>query len=293
MPYPKFMLPIGALVLLGWLSMFTVDQREYGVLLRLGEIKRWDYTPGLHFKVPFIDTVRKFDSRLMSMDAEPERFLTIEKKDLIVDSFVKWRIKDPEVYYRRTGGDVRRASLLLFQRINDGLRGEFGKRTVQEVIAGKRGDVMKLVAQGTAEQGKELGVEVVDVRIKRIDLPDEVSNAVYDRMRAERQRVAKEFRSRGEEAAERIRAKADRERVEILAEAYREAEKTRGGGDAQAAEIYAKAFGNNPEFYAFYRSLGAYQRSFGSHNDILLIEPDSEFFNYFNKPGSTEQPLSP
>jgi membrane protease subunit HflC len=287
MPYPKLMLPLVLLFFLGWSCAFTVDQREYAMLLRFGEIKSSDYTPGLHFKVPFIDTVRKFDARLMSLDAEPERFLTSEKKDVIVDSFVKWRITDPKVYYRRTGGDVRRAGLLLFQTINDGLRGEFGRRTVQEVIAGLRGDVMKIVTQGAAAQGKELGVEVVDVRIKRIDLPDEVSSAVYGRMRAERERVARDFRSRGEEAAERIQAKADRERVEILSEAYREAEQVRGVGDAQAAEIYAKAYGNNPEFYAFTRSLGAYQRSFGSRNDVLLIEPDSEFFNYFKKPGGS------
>jgi modulator of FtsH protease HflC len=284
MPYPKISIPLLVILILGWFSVFTVDQREHALLRRLGSIQRAEFTPGIHFKIPLIERVFKFDRRLLDLEAEPARFLTSEKKDVIVDSFVKWRIADVADYYRATGGDERRARMLLLQWINDSLRGEFGKRTVREVVADARGDVIKIVTGAAKAQGRELGLTVIDVRIKRIELPQEVSTAVYDRMRAERSRVSHELRSRGAEAAERIRAAADRERTVVLAEAYGEAESVRGEGDAKAAEVYAQAYGKNSEFYAFYRSLNVYKSSFGTHNDILLLEPDSEFFHYFESP---------
>lgn len=273
------------LVVLGILissSTYIVDQRERAILFRLGEIVRTDLGPGLHFKMPFINNVSKFDGRILTLDANPERFLTSEKKNVIVDSFVKWRIDDLGNYYKATGGDERRAAMRLSQIIKDMLRGEFAKRTVQEVISGERSQIMQILAAQASDQVKELGIEVVDVRIKRTDLPAEVSTSVYQRMRAERARVAKDFRSRGEESAIRIRAEADRKRTVLLAEAYRDAERTRGEGDAIAAETYAKAYQKDPEFYSFYRSLDAYTKSFNSPEDVMLIKPDSDFFKYFN-----------
>lgn len=273
------------LVVLGILissSTYVIDQRERAILFRLGEIVRTDLGPGLHFKMPFINNVSKFDGRILTLDANPERFLTSEKKNVIVDSFVKWRIDDLGNYYKATGGDERRAAMRLSQIIKDMLRGEFAKRTVQEVISGERSQIMAILADQATDQVRELGIKVVDVRIKRIDLPSEVSTSVYQRMRAERARVAKDFRSRGEESAIRIRAEADRKRTVLLAEAYRDAERTRGEGDAIAAETYAKAYEKDAEFYSFYRSLDAYKKSFNSPEDVMLIKPDSEFFKYFN-----------
>jgi len=270
---------------LGWGFVFTVDQREFAILLRFKEIKRSDFEPGLYFKIPFIDEVVKFEKRLMSLDSEPERFLTSEKKDVIVDSFVKWRIADVEKYYRRTQGDVRRAGTLLFQQINDSLRGAFGRHTIKEVVAAGRGDIMKRVTEAARAKGDELGVIIVDVRTKRINQPEEVSSAVYDRMRAEREQVAQEFRSRGGAQAEAIRANADRQRTVVLAEAYKDSEGIRGAGDARAAEVYAAGYGRNTEFFEFYRSLIAYRTSFAKQQDILVLEPkSSEFFHYFKKP---------
>ncbi len=293
MPYPKVFIPLLTVLLLGWFSMFTVDERQRAILFRLGEIQRADFTPGLHFMIPVINKVLKFDARLLDLEAEPARFLTSEKKDVIVDSYVKWRIDNVGAYFRATGGDERRARLLLLQKINDSLRAEFGKRTVRQVVADARGEVMKIVTEAAKELGRDLGVTVVDVRTKRIELPAEVSTAVYDRMRAERDRTARELRSRGAEAAERIRAAADRERTVVLAEAYREAEMTRGTGDAKAADIYGQAYGKSPEFYAFYRSLNVYKNSFGAGgSDILVLEPSSEFFHYFDSPGSGEGPAA-
>ncbi len=235
--------------------------------------------------IPFINTVRKFDTRLLNLDQEPQRFLTAEKKDVIVDYYAKRKISSVDKFYTATRvGDIAYANGLLAQRVNSALRDEFGKRTVQEVVAGDREKVMEIVRISTATLPEELGITVTDVRTKRIDLPAEVSNSVYDRMRAERLRVAKDFRARGEEGAERIRANADRERQIILANAYRDSEILRGEGDAQSTEIYAAAFGKNEEFYALYRSLDAYQNSFSGNNDILLLKPDSEFFKYFNHP---------
>ncbi|NCF11458.1 MAG: protease modulator HflC [Gammaproteobacteria bacterium] len=275
----------GGLLLLvlfiGSFSVFTIKEWERAILFRLGEIVRDDYTPGLHFKVPFINNVRKFDGRIQTLDVDPERFLTSEKKNVIVDSFVKWRIKDVGRYYTAVRGDVGQANLRLDQIIKDGLRGEFGKRTLKDTVSGDRAQIMNILTATANPLANEIGIEVVDVRIKRVDLPPDVSNSVFRRMQAERERVARDFRSRGAEAAERIRADADRQRTVIVAEAYRDAEQTRGEGDARAADLYAQAFGRNEEFYALYRSLNAYRSVFGSRDDMLILQPDSEFFRYF------------
>lgn len=261
-------------------SAFFVDEREKAILLEFGTIKRSDYEPGLHWKVPFVNNVRKFDSRILTIDQRPERFLTSEKKYLIVDSFIQWRIKEVEKYFLATGGDERRASLLLYQIVNNGLRDEFGKRTIQEVIAGDRAEIMGIMTRLAGDKTESLGVEIVDVRIKRIDYPEKVSESVYRRMRTERERDAREFRSKGKEAAERVTADADKQSKVILANAYRDAEKLRGDGDATAANVYASSFSKDREFYRFYRSLEAYKNTFRSKSDVMLIQPDSEFFRY-------------
>ena len=279
----RFLTPVLILALVaGYLSLYRVYQWEQAIVFKFREIQDSTSQPGLHAMIPFVNTVQKFETRLLNFDQEPQRFLTSEKKDVIVDYFVKWRIANVEDFYVATrGGDIQYANNLLGQRINRALRDEFGKRTVQEVVAGSRGEILDIV-QGTTEMvQEELGINVVDVRTKRIDLPEEVSTSVYERMRAERTRVAKDFRARGAEAAERIRANADREREIILANSYRDAEIIRGEGDAQATEIYASAYGKDEEFFSFYRSLNAYQSSFSQGNDILLLQPDSEFFKYF------------
>ncbi|MAX29280.1 MAG: protease modulator HflC [Thiotrichales bacterium] len=267
-----------------YLCTFRVYEYQEAILFQLGKIQRSDYEPGLHFKLPFVQNVRTFDKRLQTLDAEPQRFLTGEKKDVIVDSFARWRIYDVVQFYKSSDGDPRRAGLLLYQKVNDGLRSEFGKRTVQEVVSGERGAIMKSVTRIANERGLDLGMEILDVRLKRIDLPTEVSSNVYERMRSERSRVAREFRARGDKESITIRADADRQRTVISAEAYRDAQKLRGAGDAAAAEIYANAYNSDPEFYNFYRSLDAYKSSFNSKNDILLLKPDSEFFKYFVAP---------
>ncbi|MCW8917748.1 MAG: protease modulator HflC [Gammaproteobacteria bacterium] len=272
-----------AAVILWLLSMgfFIVDERELAVKFWFGEFERADYEPGLHWKVPFANTVRKFDSRILTLDAEAERYLTLEKKNVIVDSFIKWRISDVANYYKTMAGDERRAGQRLAQIIKNGLRGEFGKRTIQEAISGERAEIMNVITAQIEEQAKQFGIAVVDVRIKRIELPPEVSGSVYDRMEAERSRVAKDLRSRGREAAERIRADADRQRTVLLAEAYRDAERLRGEGDGKAAEIFASAFQKDEQFYAFYRSLDAYRNVFNKQEDVLVLDPESEFFDYF------------
>ena len=276
----KFGIPILALVI--WASVFTVDERQRAILFKFGEILASDYTPGLHFKMPLINNVKKFDKRILTIDQQAERFLTAEKKDLIVDSFVKWRIDDVEQYFKTTQGDERMAGNLLYQNINNGLRDEFGKRTVQDVIAGDRTEIMKIMTAEATEKARTLGIEVIDVRIKKIDLPARVSDSVYRRMRAERERVARDFRSKGAEAAERIRADADRQRSVILAEAYRDSEIVRGEGDAKATDVYADSFSKNEDFFRFHRSVNAYKNNFSTAEDIILLEPDSEFFRYFN-----------
>ena len=264
--------------------MFRVFEAEKVILFQLGEIKRADYTPGLHFMIPFYQNVARFDARLQTIEFEPQRFLTGEKKDVIVDSFVRWKIKDVVRFYLAAGGDPRRAQILVYQKVNDGLRNEFGKRTLQEVVAGDRGAIRGIVT-GTKDLGEELGIEIVDVRLKRIDLPTEVNNSVYERMRSERARVARQNRASGEREATTIRADADRQRTVISARAYRDAEILRGEGDATAAAIYASAYGRDPEFYAFHRSLNAYRESFAGEKDLMLLKPDSEFFRYFRSPG--------
>ncbi|MDG6773123.1 protease modulator HflC [Thiomicrorhabdus sp. ZW0627] len=273
---------VAAVLFIGSSSVFVVNQWETAVVLRLGEIVKSDVKPGLHFKTPFINNVRTFDARIQTLDSAPERFLTSEKKNLEVDSFVKWRIKDVEKFYTTMNGDNRLAGMRLGQIVKDGLRAEFGNRTVKEVISGERVEIAQKIKDTTASASSDFGIEIVDVRIKRIDLAKDVSDSVYRRMEAERNRVAKDLRSKGAEAAERIRADADRQRVVILADAYSEAEILRGQGDAKAAEIYAKAYNQDPEFYSFYHSLNAYQKSFKDKSDILLVDPKSDFFKYFD-----------
>ncbi|MDD3518270.1 MAG: protease modulator HflC [Chromatiales bacterium] len=265
------------------MSTYTVDQRERAILFSLGEIKRDDVQPGLHFKFPLVNNVRKFDARVLTLDIPPDRFLTSEKKNVIVDFFVKWRIDDVGQYYRSTRGDERNAQARLSQILKDGMRNEFGKRNLQEAVSGERSVIMEILRVQANEAARNLGISVIDVRISRIDLPDEVSESVYNRMRAERDRVAQDFRARGQEEAERIRARADRERTVILANAYREAERLRGEGDALATEIYAKAYGRNHEFFSFYRSLLAYRNTLSGQGNVFVLEPDSEFFRYFNQ----------
>jgi membrane protease subunit HflC len=274
---------IVALLVLAGLSVFTVDQRQKAILFQLGRIVRSDFTPGLYFKIPLVQNVEKFDARIQTLDAPPELYLTSEKKNVLVDSYVKWRIKDVERFYTATGGNVERANARLGQVIKKGLKDEFGKRTVQEVVSGERAKIMDILSVSANDAAQEFGIEVVDVRVKRIDLPPEVSSSVYRRMAAERQRVAREFRARGSEEAKRIRARAEKEREVTLAEADRDSQKIRGEGDGKSAEIYAKAYSEDPEFYGFYRSLNAYRETLRDKGDILVLEPDSEFFQYFNQ----------
>ena len=276
------MLVLGAALVAGF-SMYQVGQWEKALLFRLGEIVSTDIEPGLHFKVPIYNNVRKYDGRVLTLDVDPERFLTVEKKNVIVDSFVMWRIADVGRYYTAVMGDQRHAGQRLEQIIKDGMRGEFSKRTINEVVSGVRDEIMVQLTADANRQARAIGLEIVDVRVKRVDLPSEVSDSVYRRMQAERARVAKEFRSQGAEEAEKIRADADRKRQVIIANAYREAEQIRGQGDARAAEVYADAYGKEKDFYAFYRSLQAYQQSFQQGNDMMLLQPDGEFFRYFNQ----------
>ena len=265
-------------------SIYTVDEREKALVFKFGEIVRSNDEPGLHFKAPFINSVKKFDARIQTMDAAPERYLTVEKKNLVVDSFVKWRIRDIAKYYVTVSGLISSAQARLAQRVNDALRQEFGKRNVQEVISGDRAQIMDVVQKKTNEQAQEIGVEVVDVRLKRVDLDPEVSETVYQRMVAERSRVAKELRAKGAEQAEIIRAGAEKNREITVAEAVRDSEILRGEGDATATKIYADAFGEDKEFFALYRSLNAYKETFSSQDDLIVLEPSSDFFKYFNSP---------
>lgn len=277
---PMLLVVVVVALVVGLNSVFTVDEREWAIKFRLGEIIRSEYEPGLHFKMPFINNVRFFDRRIQTFDARPERFLTVERKNVIVDFFVKWRIEDPERFYTSTNGDVRNANALLLRIIQDGLRSEFGKRTIQEAVSGERSQIMEILTREANVRTQELGLTVVDVRLKRIDLPQEVSESVYQRMDAERARVARQLRAEGSETAERIRADAERQRTVLQAEAFQTAEGLRGEGDAEAAAIYADAYGRNAEFYSFYRSLQAYRESIGQGNDLLLLSPDSRFFRY-------------
>jgi len=276
---------LGALVLLS-LVTFTVDQRQNAIVFQLGEIVDVVKQPGLHFKLPLVQNVRYFDTRVLTLDAaEPERFITSEKKNVLVDSFVKWRIVDVKQYYVSVGGDEARAQTRLMQTVNDNLRAEFGKRTVHEVVSGERDQIMEILRQKAEQDAAKIGVQVLDVRLKRVDLPQEVSESVYRRMESERKRVANELRSTGSAEAEKIRADADRQREVTIAEAYRDAQRTKGEGDAKASAVYAAAYGQSPEFYAFYRSLEAYRQSFKNKTDVLVLEPNSEFFKYMRSPG--------
>lgn len=281
-------LVLGLLVVLAT-SMFTVDQRRSAMVFQLGEIKEVVTQPGLHFKWPLIQNVRSFDNRIQTwQSSDPERFLTAEKKPVLVDAFVKWRIRDVKQYYISVGGDEVVASTRLSQTVNSGLREEFGKRTVHDVVSGEREKIMSEVRRKADDDMKTIGVQIIDVRLKRVDLPPEVSESVYRRMETERKRVANELRSQGAAEGEQIRADADKQREIIIAEAYRDAQKVKGEGDAQAAAIYARAFNKDPEFFAFYRSLDAYNKSFKSKSDLLVIEPNSEFFKYLKNAGKAK-----
>lgn len=286
--FGPILIGLAALLLILSMSMFVVDQRQNSIVFRLGEVVAIQKEPGLYFKVPLLDNVRFFDVRILTIDtAEPERFLTSEKKNVLVDLFVKWRITDVRNYYTSVGGDEQNAQRRLLQTINDGLRAEFGNRTVHDVVSGERDKIMDLMRNKANEDAVKIGVEVLDVRLKRVDLPQEVSESVYRRMEAERKRVANELRSTGGAESEKIRADADKQREVILAEAYRDAQRIKGEGDAKASANYARAYEINPEFYAFYRSLEAYQASFRNKNDILVLEPNSEFFRYLKSGGKT------
>ncbi len=268
---------------LGSNAVYIVNEMERGVLLRLGKVVDPDVTTGLHFKVPFFETILKFDGRVLTVDAPPERFLTLEKKALIVDSFAKFQVQNVEKYYTATSGEQRRAEELLKQRINNGLRNEMSRRTLHEVVSGERDELMEaLVANLNLVADDELGVKVVDVRVKQIDLPPEVSQSVYNRMNTERDIEAKEHRAKGQEMAVGIIADADKQTSVILAEAYGDAETIRGDGDAEAAKLYAQAFNQDKEFYAFYRSMSAYRKTFAEKGDILLLDPNSDFFKYLS-----------
>ncbi|ABB73752.1 protease modulator HflC [Nitrosospira multiformis] len=267
-------------------SLYIVDQRQQAILFQLGEVVDVKTSPGLYFKIPLAQNVRYFDSRILTLDtAEPERFITSEKKNVLVDLFVKWRIVDVKQYYVSVRGDEMLAQTRLSQTVNSSLRDEFGNRTVHDVVSGERDKIMEIMRQKADADARKIGVEVVDVRLKRVDLPQEVSESVYRRMEAERKRVANELRSTGAAESEKIRADADRQREVVLAEAYRKAQEIKGEGDAKAASIYASAYESNPEFYSFYRSLDAYTEIFKNKNDIMVLEPTSEFFKYMRNSG--------
>ncbi len=270
------------------MSLFTVDERETAINLQLGEVVRADYGPGLHFKLPLVQEVLKFDKRIQNLDSDPELYLTLEKKNVKVDSFVKWRIKDVVRYYTSTGGSPGRASNRLSAVIQKSLKDEFGKRTIQQAVSGERQEIMDKLRSSAKNQADELGIEIIDVRIKRIDLPEEVSASVYARMSSEREQVAKKFRSEGEEQGKKIRAQAAREREVMLAEAQRDAQKIKGDGDGRATEIYAIAFSQDQEFYSLYRSLSAYRNTFNKPSDVLLLEPNTQFFKYFKSSTAEE-----
>ncbi len=275
------LLVLVGMVLVVSLSVFTVSERERAVLFRLGQIVKADYEPGIHFKVPFYHTIEKYDARIQTLDAPSVQYQTIELKNVIVDAFVKWRISDVADYFVAVGaGDINSR---LGQIVNDLSRDQFGKRTVQEVVSGDRSEIMRILREQADEEAEAFGITIVDVRLKRVDLPPNVSSSVYDRMEAERTRVAKELRSQGGEEAEKIRAEADKERTITLARAYREAQAARGEGDAVATQIYADAYGQDKEFYGFYRSLQAYRGVLESGDDLVVIQPDNEFFQYFGR----------
>lgn len=281
----RSLLPLGLLILawIGSMSIFTVDERELAIKFRLGKIIEADYKPGIHFKMPFINNVRKYPRQILTQNNPQELFLTFEKKNLFVDFFVKWRIVDVGAYYRATGGDEALGAQRLIEIVKDGVRSEFAKRTVPQVVTAERRELFDNMLASARTNARGLGIDVIDVRVKRTEFPEQVSDSVFDRMRQERARTASELRAQGAEAAEQIRAEADRQRTVTLAEAYREAEKVRGAGDAEAARIYAEAYRKDPEFFAFYRSIQAYRRSIGKENDLLILDKGSEFFRYMER----------
>lgn len=279
---------VGAVVvlILASMSVFIVDQRQTAIVFQLGEVMRIETAPGIKWKMPLVQNVRFFDSRILTLDSdEPERFITAEKKNVLVDSFIKWRIVDVKQYYISVTGDESRAQTRLMQTVNSTLREEFGKRTIHEVVSGKREELMRVVQEKTDVDARKIGVEVLDVRLKRVDFPMEISDSVYRRMDAERKRVANELRATGNAESEKIRADADRQREVTLAQAYRDAQKIKGEGDAKASALYAGAFGRNPEFYAFYRSLDVYKQGFKNKSDIMVLDAGSPFFKYLKGSG--------
>ena len=274
---------IGLVVLSG--SVFTVDQRQNALVFQLGEVVSVKKKPGLYFKLPLVQNIRYFDTRIQTLDAlDPERFITSEKKNVLVDSFIKWRVIDARQFYVSVGGDEMRAQIRLSQTVNDGLRAEFGKRTINEVVSGRREEIMSIIRSKADQDARKIGVQVVDVRIKRVDLPETVSENVYGRMQAERKQVANELRSTGAAEAEKIKADADKQKEVIIAEAYRDAQRVKGEGDAKASAVYAAAYGKNPEFYAFYRSMQAYRESFKNKSDVMVLDPSADFFKYMKNP---------
>jgi membrane protease subunit HflC len=279
---------IGGVVvlILASMSLFVVDQRQTAIVFQLSEVIRVETTPGLKFKLPLVQNVRLFDSRILTLDApEPERIITAEKKNMLVDSFIKWRIVDVKQYYISVGGDEARAQIRLMQTVNSAMREEFGKLTIHEVVSGRRDELMRVVQEKTDVDARKIGVEVLDVRLKRVDFPVEISESVYRRMDAERKRVANELRATGNAESEKIRADADRQREVTLAQAYRDAQKIKGEGDAKASALYAGAFGRNPEFYAFYRSLDVYKQGFRNKSDVMVLDAGSPFFKYLKGSG--------
>ncbi|MEW5966379.1 MAG: protease modulator HflC [Pseudomonadota bacterium] len=273
-----------ALVVLS-MSMYTVDQRQNALVFQLGEVVSVKTKPGLYFKLPLVQNVRYFDTRILTLDStDPERFITSEKKNVLVDSFIKWRVIDARQFYVSVGGDEGRAAIRLNQTVNDGLRAEFGRRTINEVVSGRRDEIMRTIQAKADQDARKIGIQVVDVRIKRVDLPETVSENVYRRMEAERKQVANELRSTGAAEAEKIKADADKQKDVIVAEAYRDAQRVKGDGDAKAAAIYAASFGKNAEFYAFYRSMQAYRESFKDKSDVMVLDPSADFFKYMKNP---------
>ncbi len=283
--FPVFAIGAALLLLLIVMSAYTVDQRQAAIRFRLGEVVAIQTEPGLYFKVPLVENIRLYDTRIQTLDAkDAERIQTKEKNNVLVDSFVKYRIIDVKQFFVSTGGDLTRAEVRLSQSVNDDLRAEFGQRTLAEVISGERDKIMSNLRLKTDKDARSIGIEVLDVRLKRVDLVPEISADVYRRMDSERKRVANELRSTGSGEAEKIRADAERQRDIIIAEAYREAQKVKGDGDAQASKIYAQAFSKNPEFYSFYRSMDAYRNSFRNRSDVMVLEPNSDFFKYLKNP---------
>ena len=283
----RVLVSIIVLLILLSLSTFTVDQREFALVFRLGEIVSVKKEPGLYFKTPIVENVKFFDKRILTYESDqPDRFITSEKKNVLVDSYIKWRIMDPSKYYVSVNGDERQAERRITQTVNDGLRAEFGKRTIQEVVSGQRSEIMGILQERADSESRLIGVEILDVRLRRVDLPEEVSQSVYKRMNAERKSVANELRSQGFADSEKIRAVAEKERDIIITEAYKDAQKIKGEGDATAAKIYADAFSKNQDFYDFFRSLEAYRKSFKGKDDILVLDPNSDFFKFLKSPDS-------